>query len=78
MVFKKGQKYQNWFAIKFLFQRRLLEIRLGSGVECRFSDLVWDCAQTEPKIFQSGGCINLSCMWNGCRRADPVVSQAYP
>ena len=23
-------------------------------------------------------CINLSCMWYGCRRADPVVSQAYP
>ena len=23
-------------------------------------------------------CINLSCMWYGCRRADQVVSQAYP
>ena len=28
--------------------------------------------------FQSGSCIDLSkCMWSGCHRADPMVSQAY-
>ena len=37
------------------------------------------CASPTPKYFQSGRCINLSeCMWCGCRRVDPVVSQAYP
>ena len=43
------------------------------------TNLVRVCASPAPKYFQSGRCINLSeCMWCGCRRADPVVSQAYP
>ena len=28
--------------------------------------------------FDVTNCINLSCMWCGCRRADQVVSKAYP
>ena len=43
------------------------------------TNLVRVRATPAPKYFQSGRCFNLSeCMWCGCRRADPVVSQAYP
>ena len=43
------------------------------------ANLVRVRASPAPKYFQSGWCINLSeCMGCGCRRADPVVSQAYP
>ena len=31
------------------------------------------------EIFSVWRCVDLAiCMWSGCRRADPVVSQAYP
>ena len=43
------------------------------------TNLVLVRASPVLKYFKSGRCINLfKCMWCGCRRVDPVVSQAYP
>ena len=45
------------------------------------TNLVRVRASTAPKYFLSGDALSVNLpisMWSGCRRADPVVLQAYP
>ena len=53
--------------------------RLSSGSESHTNVVRVRASPALIKIFSVCRCVNLPiCMWSGCRRADPVVSQAYP
>ena len=53
--------------------------RLSSGSESHSRIPMWYGFAPHTEIFSVCRCVNLPiCMWSGCCRADPVVSQAYP
>ena len=76
---KKADRHQNLWCLSIQIQKDWgsAKAQLGerrSLVSELHTSLVRVRASPASMYFQSGG---YKCMWSGCRRADPVVSQAY-